>query len=82
MVSVLAVMAGLGLGAGIISLIEKRDDRFTSVIEVNATLGDAIVGMLPEVAHRRHLTGYTLFSQQWAFLGLIAPKKIPPLVPE
>jgi len=53
MVSVLAVMAGLGLGAGIISLIEKRDDRFTSVIEVNATLGDAIVGMLPEVPHKR-----------------------------
>jgi capsular exopolysaccharide synthesis family protein len=53
MVSALAVMAGLGLGAGIVFLIEKRDDRFTSVIEVNTTLGDAIVGLLPEVPHKR-----------------------------
>jgi capsular exopolysaccharide synthesis family protein len=46
-------MAGLGLGGGIVFLIEKRDDRFTSVVEVNSTLGDAIVGLLPEVAHKR-----------------------------
>ena len=49
----LAIFGGLGLGAGIVFLIEKRDDRFTSVIEVNSTLGDAIVGLLPEVAHKR-----------------------------
>jgi capsular exopolysaccharide synthesis family protein len=52
-VSVLAVFVGLGLGGGIVYLIEKRDDRFTSVVEVNSTLGDAIVGMLPEVPHKR-----------------------------
>jgi len=51
--SALAVMFGLGLGGGIVFLVEKRDDRFTSVIEVNSTLGDAIVGMLPEVPHKR-----------------------------
>jgi capsular exopolysaccharide synthesis family protein len=45
----LALLGGLGLGAGIVFLIEKRDDRFTSVIEVNSKLGDAIVGLLPEV---------------------------------
>jgi capsular exopolysaccharide synthesis family protein len=49
MAGVLAVLGGLGLGAGIVFLIEKRDDRFTSPIEVNTTLGDAIVGLLPEV---------------------------------
>jgi capsular exopolysaccharide synthesis family protein len=49
----LAIFGGLGLGAGIVFLIEKRDDRFTSVVEVNSTLGDAIVGMLPEVPHKR-----------------------------
>jgi capsular exopolysaccharide synthesis family protein len=52
-VSVLALFGGLGLGAGIVFLIEKRDDRFTSVTEVNSTLGDAIVGLLPEVPHKR-----------------------------
>jgi polysaccharide biosynthesis transport protein len=52
MVSVLAVFVGFGLGAGIVFLVEKRDDRFTSVIEVNATLGDTIVGLLPEVAQK------------------------------
>jgi succinoglycan biosynthesis transport protein ExoP len=49
--SVLAVIVGLGVGAGIVFLLERRDDRFTSVIEVNASVGDAIVGQLPEVAH-------------------------------
>jgi capsular exopolysaccharide synthesis family protein len=52
MASVLGVMAGLGLGAGIVFLIEVRDDRFTSVIDVNSTLGDAIVGLLPEVKQK------------------------------
>jgi succinoglycan biosynthesis transport protein ExoP len=48
----LAIFGGLGLGAGIVFLLEKRDDRFTSVTEVNATLGDAIVGLLPEVPRK------------------------------
>lgn len=51
----LAVVGGLGLGLGIVFLIEVRDDRFTSVIEVNSRLGDAVVGMLPEVS--RNETG-------------------------
>jgi polysaccharide biosynthesis transport protein len=47
--SVLAVAIGLTTGAGIVFLIEMLDDRFTSVTEVNTALGDAIVGLLPEV---------------------------------
>lgn len=45
----LAIFAGLGLGAGIVFLIEKRDDRFTCASEVHTSLGDAIVGLVPEI---------------------------------
>jgi len=48
----LALFGGLGLGAGIVFLIEKRDDRFTSETEVNSTLGDAVFGLLPEVPRK------------------------------
>ena len=46
----MAIFGGLGSGLGIIFLIGMRDDRFTSVNEVNAKLGDSVVGLLPEVA--------------------------------
>jgi capsular exopolysaccharide synthesis family protein len=49
----MAILGGLGLGLGIIFLIQMRDDRFTSVIDVNSTLGDAIVGLLPEVPREK-----------------------------
>jgi capsular exopolysaccharide synthesis family protein len=52
----LAIFGGLALGSGIIALITVRDDRFTSVIEVNATLGDAVVGLLPEVTQKGEVT--------------------------
>ncbi len=52
----LAILGGLALGGGIITLITMRDDRFTSVIEVNATLGDAVVGLLPEVTQKDEVT--------------------------
>ena len=52
----LAILGGLALGVGIIALITIRDDRFTSVIEVNATLGDAVVGLLPEVTQKGEVT--------------------------
>jgi capsular exopolysaccharide synthesis family protein len=52
----LAIFGGLALGGGIIVLITVRDDRFTSVIEVNATLGDAVVGLLPEVTQKGEVT--------------------------
>jgi capsular exopolysaccharide synthesis family protein len=50
--AVLVLFGGLAFGLGIVFLIEKRDDRFTSPIEVNSALGDAIVGLLPEVAQK------------------------------
>ena len=43
----LGAILGLVLGLGIIALIGIRDDRFTSVIEVNASLSENIVGQVP-----------------------------------
>jgi capsular exopolysaccharide synthesis family protein len=45
---VLAILGGLAAGLGIVFLIGVRDDRFTSVTEVNTALGDTVVGLLPE----------------------------------
>jgi len=45
---ILAIVLGLGTGLGIVFLISYRDDRFTSIVEVNSALGDAVVGLLPE----------------------------------
>jgi capsular exopolysaccharide synthesis family protein len=52
----LALLGGLAVGLGIVFLMAVRDDRFTSVIEVNATLGDAVVGLLPEVTQQGEVT--------------------------
>lgn len=52
MATVLSIILGLLAGGAIVFLIETRDDRFTSANDVNATLGDAIVGMLPEVPRK------------------------------
>jgi capsular exopolysaccharide synthesis family protein len=41
--------AGFGLGLGLIVLLMVRDDRFTSLLEVNEKLGGMIVGQVPEV---------------------------------
>jgi len=48
----LAVMGGTTLGLGIIVLVAIRDDRFTSVIEVNAAVGNSVVGLLPEMTQK------------------------------
>jgi capsular exopolysaccharide synthesis family protein len=45
---VLAILGGSAAGLGVVFLIAVRDDRFTTVTEVNATLGDTVVGLLPE----------------------------------
>jgi capsular exopolysaccharide synthesis family protein len=52
----MAIFCGLVFGGGIIALITVRDDRFTSVTEVHATLGDAVVGLLPEVTQKDEVT--------------------------
>ena len=49
----LALFGGLALGGGIVFLLEKKDDRFMSPTEVNSILGDAIVGLLPEMARKK-----------------------------
>ncbi len=46
----LAIVGGLAVGLGLVFLIAVRDDRFTSVTEVNSTLGDTVVGLLPEMS--------------------------------
>jgi capsular exopolysaccharide synthesis family protein len=45
----LALFGGLFAGLGIIFLVAVRDDRFTSVIEVNEKFGDSIVGQVPDL---------------------------------
>jgi succinoglycan biosynthesis transport protein ExoP len=48
----LAIVGGLAAGLGIVFLIGVRDDRFTTVTEVNSTLGDTVVGLLPEAGQK------------------------------
>lgn len=55
-IAALAVIAGLGLGLGLVFLVEKRDDRFTSVTDVTFALGDAVVGLLPQMTKKRKET--------------------------
>ena len=43
------VLAGLFAGLGIVLLIAWRDDRFTSLSEMNDRFGDAILGQVPEL---------------------------------
>jgi polysaccharide biosynthesis transport protein len=45
----LAIIGGIASGLGIVFLIAVRDDRFTSLTDVSHTLGDTVVGLLPEV---------------------------------
>lgn len=44
-----SVLAGLGLGLGIVFLIALRDDRFNSLVEVTEKFGDSVVGQVPEM---------------------------------
>jgi polysaccharide biosynthesis transport protein len=43
-------VGGLGLGLAIILLMTVRDDRFSSLTEVNQKLGEFVVGQVPEVS--------------------------------
>ena len=45
----IAAFGGLALGLAVVFLLGIRDDRFTSIAEVNSALGDSVVGMLPRV---------------------------------
>jgi capsular exopolysaccharide synthesis family protein len=46
----LAIFGGLAAGMGVVLLISIRDDRFICINEVNSALGDAVVGLLPDVS--------------------------------
>jgi len=48
----LAAVGGFLTGLGIVLLMALRDDRLTSLFEVNATFGDSVVGLLPEMAQK------------------------------
>ncbi len=50
----MASFGGLALGLGIVFLIAWRDDRFSSVVEVNERVGDSVVGQVPEIPELRH----------------------------
>jgi len=45
----MSVFAGLALGLAIVFLIEMRDDRLTSLVEVTQKLSDNVVGQVPEI---------------------------------
>ncbi len=47
-----AAFGGLAFGLGIIFLIGLRDDRFTSMTDVNSVLGDSVVGLLPKIGEK------------------------------
>jgi succinoglycan biosynthesis transport protein ExoP len=49
-----ACFAGLALGLGIVFLMCLRDDRFTSMTEVNSALGDSVVGLLPKMNQKKN----------------------------
>lgn len=48
----MAAAGGLMVGLGIVILMALRDDRLTSLFEVNATFGDSVVGLLPEMTQK------------------------------
>jgi len=48
-----ALLAGLGLGLGIIFLQERLDDRFTSVVELMEHFDEEIVGQVPQISNGR-----------------------------
>lgn len=45
----MAGFGGFAAGLALVLLLGMRDDRFTSITEVNSALGDTVVGMLPKV---------------------------------
>jgi succinoglycan biosynthesis transport protein ExoP len=45
----MSVVAGLGLGFGLILLLTLKDDRFNTVVEFNERLGDTVIGQIPDI---------------------------------
>jgi len=91
---VAASVGGLGFGLAIIALIAFRDDRFTSVIEVNERFGDNIVGQVPElpdlerngriplleIEDQRHMYAEAYRGIRSALLSVSAEKERPKVI--
>jgi len=50
---VLALLGGLFLGLALVFLVEVRDDRLVSLLELNEKLPDSVVGQVPEMLPAR-----------------------------
>ncbi len=48
-VRAMSIAGGLAVGLAFVFLLGLRDDRFTSLVEVNQTLGDSVMAMLPRM---------------------------------
>jgi capsular exopolysaccharide synthesis family protein len=59
----LAIVVGLGFGSGIVYLIEARDDRLTSVLEITEKLPNDVVGQVPELPGTRRRAPIPLLEE-------------------
>lgn len=59
----LALFAGVGLGFGLVFLVEVRDDRFASPTEVNEHFAGSVVGQVPEVRASKPKGALPLLAQ-------------------
>ena len=48
-----ALLGGIILGLGIVFLLERRDDRLLSVVEINEKITDNVVAQVPEISWGR-----------------------------
>jgi capsular exopolysaccharide synthesis family protein len=49
MLLALAIIGGLSIGLGVVFLVEVRDDRLNSIVEVTEKFGGGVVGQVPEL---------------------------------
>ncbi|MBI3416371.1 MAG: polysaccharide biosynthesis tyrosine autokinase [Verrucomicrobia bacterium] len=55
-----ALVGGMALGFGVIMLIERSDDRFTSLLELTQQFDEVIVGQVPELPRAQTRNGLVL----------------------
>jgi capsular exopolysaccharide synthesis family protein len=58
-----SLFGGLAFGLAIVFLIERKDDRLTSITEVTEKLGDDIVGQVPELPTGRRNSTIPLLEE-------------------
>ena len=59
----LAIAGGLFAGAGLIFLLQFRDDRLSSLMEISERFNDNIVGQVPEIPRLRGKSSLPLLEQ-------------------